>query len=99
MAPAPPSQESLLNATPMLRRKRKSSTDLRPEVMMTMVMKMKKARVMKKKQTMATMVMRKRKLKSGLLRISYNQVFKVTGSSVRVRSSVKSTTMSNLTTS
>ena len=98
MAPAPPSQESSLNATPMLRRKRKSSTDLRPEVMMTMVTKTKKVRVMKK-QTMATMVMRKRKLKSGLLRISYNQVFKVTGSSVRVRSSVKSTTMSNLTTS
>ena len=66
--------------------------------MMTMVTKTKKVRVMKK-QTMATMVMRKRKLKSGLLRISYNQVFKVTGSSVRVRSSVKSTTMSNLTTS
>ena len=82
----------------MLRRKRKSSTDQRPEVMMTMVTKTKKVRVMKK-QTMATMVMRKRKLKSGLLRISYNQVFKVTGSSVRVRSSVKSTTMSNLTTS
>jgi hypothetical protein len=84
---------------PMLRRKRKSSTDLRPEVMMTMVTKMKKARVMKKKQTMATMVMKERMWKSGLLRTSYNQVFKVTGSSVRVRSSVKSTTMSNLTTS
>ena len=82
----------------MLRRKRKSSTDQRPEAMMTMVTKTKKVRVMKK-QTMATMVTKKRKGKSGLLRISYNQVFKVTGSSVRVRSSVKSTTMSNLTTS
>ena len=82
----------------MLRRKRKSSTDQRPEVMMTMVTKTKKVRVMKK-LTMATMVTKKRKWKSGLLRTSYNQVFKVTGSSVRVKSSVKSTTMSNLTTS
>ena len=98
MVPAPPSQESSLNATPMLRRKRKSSTDLRAEMMMTMVTKTRKVRVMKK-QTMATMVMKKRKWKSGLLRTSYNQVFKVTDSSVRVRSSVKSTTMSNLTTS
>ena len=82
----------------MLRRKRKNSTDQRPEVMMTMVTKTKKVRVMKK-LTMATMVMRKRKWKSGLLRISYNQQFKVTGSSVRVRNSEISTTMSNLTTS
>ena len=81
----------------MLRRKRKNSTDQRPEVMMTMAMKTKKVRVMKK----LTMVMRKRerKWKSGLLRISYNQEFKVTGSSVRVRNSEISTTMSNLTTS
>ena len=66
---------------------------------MTMVMKMKKARVMKKKQTMATMVTKKRKGKSGLLRISYNQTFKVTGSSVKVSLSEISTTMLNLTTS
>ena len=82
----------------MLRRKRKSSTDLRPEVMMTMEMKTKKVRVMKK-LTMATMVTKKRKGKSGLLRISYNQTFKVTGSSVKVSLSEISTTMLNLTTS
>ena len=98
MVPAPPSQESSLNATPMLRRKRKSSTDLRAEMMMTMVTKTKKVRVMKK-LTMATMVTKKRKGKSGLLRISYNQTFKVTGSSVRVSLSEISTTMLNLTTS
>ena len=81
----------------MLRRKKKSSMDLRPEVMM--IMETKTRRVMKK-QTMATMAKRRKVMKrSGLLRIKFNQQYKVTGSSVRMRSSAKSTTMLNLTTS
>ena len=56
-----------MNATPTLKRKRKSIMDLRAEVMMIMETKTKTRRVVMKKQTMAKR--RKVMKKSGLLRI------------------------------
>ena len=95
MAPAPPCKDSLMIATPMLRRKRRSTMDLRAAAMMNMETKMRKAR-MKERQIMATMAKRKVMKKSGLLRKLYRQLSLVIGSSSPLRSSAKSTTMSKL---